>query len=43
MAVGFEPSRNKTVSRSDAKCLNSLGDFRLIVKYRVLKWEWPRT
>jgi hypothetical protein len=38
----IEPSRNFTVQYSDSKCLESLEDLKLTVKYRVKPMPWPR-
>jgi hypothetical protein len=37
----IEPSRNFTEQYSDSKCLESLEDLKLTVKYRVKQTQWP--
>jgi hypothetical protein len=37
----IEPSRNYTEQYSNSKCLESLEDLKLTVKYRVKQMQWP--
>ena len=37
----IEPSRNFTEQYSDSRCLESLEDLQLTVKYRVKQTQWP--
>jgi len=37
----FEPSRAKTVEKSDSACIDSLENLRLTVKYRQKEVKWP--
>jgi hypothetical protein len=38
----IEPSRNFTEQYSSSKCLESLEDLKLTVKYRVRQTQWPK-
>ena len=38
----IEPSRNFTEQYSSSKCLESLEDLKLTVKYRVKQMQWPK-